>query len=175
MRIGERIQVRAFKSDGTCYRWWCTTVEAVEQDLVVTVSPAGHRVEDISGGWVSQHSIRSYYWLDRCYCLLEVYGPNGELDEIYVNINSPAEIDDAGLRFTDYELDVSRELPRGARIVDEDEFEEAAREYGYSEEFQQACYQTAREAVKLANHWVARGLPAVVAEPFADPDGTTCE
>jgi protein associated with RNAse G/E len=160
MQIGDRIQVRAYKADGTCYRWWDATVEAVESDAVVTITPPGHRVEDIHGGWVSQHAIRSWYWLDRWYCLLEVYAPDGRLEEIYVNVNSPAEIVNAGLRFTDYELDVSRELPQGARIVDEDEFAEAADEYGYSETFQQACYQVAREAVEVANRWVARGMPA---------------
>jgi protein associated with RNAse G/E len=173
MQIGERIRVAAYKSDGTRYRCWYATVEALEPNLIVTISPAGHRVEDTSGGWVSQHSIRSYYWLDRWYCLLEVYAADGTLEEIYVNINSPIQIEDSELKFTDYELDVSRELPCGARIVDEDEFREAAREYGYSEEFQRACYETARQAIELANHWIARGMPSAAAEPVSDPHGPT--
>jgi protein associated with RNAse G/E len=160
MHICERIQIRAYKSDGTCYRSWYARVEAVTTSKVVTVTPAGHRVEGQHEGWTSRHAIRSHYWLDRWYTLLEAYAADGTLEEIYVNINSPVEIEGSGLRFTDYELDVSRELPQDARIVDEDEFLQAAREYGYSEAFQQACYATAREAVDLANRWEAKGMPA---------------
>lgn len=54
------------------------------------------------------------------------------------------------LRFTDYELDVSRRPPHGACIVDEDEFQEAVSKYGYSEEFQRTCYCIAREALQAA-------------------------
>ncbi len=163
MRIGERIQIRAYKSDGTCYRWWYATVEAVTANRIVTVTPAGHPVEGHRGGWTSRYAIRSHFWLDRRYSLLEAYTANGTLEEIYVNINSPVQIEGSELRFTDYELDVSRELPQGARIVDEDEFLEAVRDYGYSEEFQQACYETAKEAIELANRWVAGEMPTVEA------------
>ena len=38
--VGDRIQVRAYKSDGTCYRWWYATVEAVETDRVVVINPS---------------------------------------------------------------------------------------------------------------------------------------
>jgi protein associated with RNAse G/E len=159
MQIGEPIHVRAYKSDSTCYRWWSATVESVTPDQIVVVTPAGHRVEDPSGGWISKHSIRSYYWPGKPYSLLEVYRPDGRLDEIYVNINSPVEIDDDQIRFTDYELDVSRRPPDKARLVDQDEFREAAARYGYSEEFQETCYELARQAQELANRWPAGEMP----------------
>jgi protein associated with RNAse G/E len=160
MQVGERVQVRAHKSDGTCYRWWFATVEAVETDKVVLITPVGHRVEDIGGGWASEHAIRTHYWLDRWYSLMEVYASGGRLDQIYVNISSPVAIGDSQLRFTDYELDVSRKPPQKARIVDEEEFLEAVSKYGYSKEFQQACYQVVREAVQVANSWLAREMPS---------------
>jgi protein associated with RNAse G/E len=160
MQIGDRIRISAYKADGTCYRWWTATVEAVEEDVVVTVNPPGHRVEGSGGGWISRRGIRSYYWLDRWYSLLEAYALDGTLEEIYLNINNPVQIVDSGLRYTDYELDVSRELPQAARIVDEDEFAEAAREHGYSQAFQEHCYEVAREAVEVANRWVAKGMSA---------------
>jgi protein associated with RNAse G/E len=161
MQIGDSVLVRAYKSDGTCYRRWVATVEAIDTDRVVLVTPVGHRVQDISGTLVAEYAIRGYYWPDRWYSLLEVYAPGGELVEIYVNISSPAQIEDSLIEFTDYELDVSRELPHEARIVDQDEFLEAVSEYAYSAEFQRACYRVAQEANGLANHWVAKGMPRV--------------
>jgi protein associated with RNAse G/E len=160
MKIGDRIQVRAYKSDGTCYRWWQATVEAVEMDVLVVVTLAGEQIEGIDGDWTSQNTLRVYYWPDRWYSLLEAYAPDGRLEEVYVNISSPPEIEDGQIRFTDYELDVSRRPPHEARIYDEDEFAEAASQYGYTEEFQEACYRVAREALEIANRWVARGMPA---------------
>jgi protein associated with RNAse G/E len=159
LQVGSQIQVRAYKSDGTCYRWWTGTVEAVEPGLVVVATPAGHRLHTPNGDWTSKWAIRSYYWPDRWYCVLEVYLADGTLVEIYVNINSPVVIDDGTISFTDYELDVSRELPHRARLVDEDEFQQAVLEYGYSAEFQQTCYRIAQEALEVADNWVAKGMP----------------
>jgi protein associated with RNAse G/E len=167
MRIGESVQVRAYKSDGTCYRWWYATVEAVETDRIVVITPVGHRVEDVDGAWTSEYAIRAFYWFKRWYSLLEVYAPDGRLDEVYVNINSPVEIENSQIRFTDYELDISRKPPQGARIVDEEEFREAACRHGYSTEFQQACYEVAREAIEVANHWIARGMPTTLRSDFS--------
>jgi protein associated with RNAse G/E len=67
------------------------------------------------------------------------------------------------MRFIDLELDITLEPPHRARVVDEDEFLEAAARYGYSEAFQQACYEVAREALEVADRWVARGMPATEA------------
>ena len=159
MRIGAQMQVRAYKSDGTCYRWWYATVESVEKDEFVLVTPTGHWIDGIDGGMTSENALRVHYWADRWYCLLEAYTPEGELAEIYVNINSPIEIEDLQVCFTDYELDVIRRPPGEARLEDEDEFQEAAAEYGYSEAFQRACYLVAAVAMDLANGWVGRGLP----------------
>jgi protein associated with RNAse G/E len=161
LKIGDRVQAKAYKSDGTCYRWWSATVEVVHAYKLVLVTPVGHQIEGTDGGWPSENALRVYYWPGKWYSLLEAYAPNGELAEIYVNISSPMEIEDSNLWFTDYELDVRRRPPGEAWLEDEDEFLEAATEYGYSEEFQQACYEVAREALDLANGWVAGGMPTI--------------
>jgi len=161
LRVGDRVQVSAYKSDGTCYRWWTATVETVGPDQLTLVTPVGHPIEDPGGNFVSENALRVFYWPGKWYCLLEAYAPDGELVEVYVNISSPMEIDGLQMRFTDYELDVSRIPPGEAKLMDEDEFQEAAAEYGYPEEFQRACYQVARAALDLANRWVARGMPTI--------------
>jgi protein associated with RNAse G/E len=174
LQVGSQLQVRAYKSDGTCYRWWTATVEAIEQDQVIVATPAGHRLHTPDGDWTSKWAVRSYYWPDRWYSVLEVYRADETLAQIYVNINSPVEISDAQLLYTDYELDVSRELPGQARIVDEDEFQEAALTYGYSPEFQQTCYRVANEALEIANHWVAKGMPTIDARSLGKEQGPLC-
>lgn len=164
MTPGQTIQVSAYKSDGTCYRKWIGVVESVEEDEVVVVTPAGQLVEDVRGNWSADYAIRSYYWSDRHYSLLEVYAPGGELVEIYANIGSPIERLESELRFTDFELDVSRVLPNEARIVDEEEFRKASLTYGYSEDFREMCYAVASEAVGVVNNWAGKGSPEVSAD-----------
>ena len=168
MKPGDCVRVRAYKSDGTCYRWWTATVETAGADELVLVTPVGHLIEDPGDSFVSPNALRVFYWPGKWYSLLEAYTPDGELSEIYVNISSPMEIEGLEMRFTDYELDVSRRQPGEAELLDEDEFEEAAIEYGYSEEFQRLCYEVAREAIDLANRWVARGMPASGANEGSD-------
>ena len=50
LRIGDQMQVSAYKSDGTCYRWWTATVESVAADRLALVTPVGHPIEDPGGG-----------------------------------------------------------------------------------------------------------------------------
>jgi protein associated with RNAse G/E len=129
------------------------TVDRVADGLVVTRSPAGHRIEGAGGGRVGQRHIRAFYWLDRPYNLIEAHEVDGSLHEIFVHIASPARIEGREIRYTDHELDVVRRAGAGPLVVDEEEFAEAAAAYGYSPAFQAACRAAAAEAVRLAAAW----------------------
>jgi protein associated with RNAse G/E len=158
MNIGDAVRVRAFKADGTCYRTWLTMLDVLRDGLVVTFSPPGNWVDDIRGGWISKSAIRAYYWPDKLYSLLEVLSSGEILEEIYVNIQSPIVMIDSEITFTDYELDISRVIAGEAVVVDEDEFLEAVKRYGYPVELQTACFLAAAEALEVANNWIAKGV-----------------
>ena len=161
VKVGEQITGQALKADGTCYRWWQTTVEEVTEEWVVTFSPPGQRVHDINhpeGGWKRTNYLRAFYWFDRFYSLIEVYSPAGELLHIYININSTPIFSPGVMATIDYELDVMYRPPEPPLLVDEDEFAEAVVKYGYSETLQEKCYAAAREGLELATTWQTRGL-----------------
>ncbi|MBE0672492.1 MAG: DUF402 domain-containing protein [Anaerolineales bacterium] len=160
MKAGERIHVQACKTDGTVYRSWHATIESVDADSIVTISPANQPVFDIvRKQYFTKHVLRSYYWHDKYYNLIEVFEPSGELLEIYINVASPPEFNNGELSFKDHELDVSKYPPKPAELVDEDEFTEAIIKYHYSKEFQEKMYAAAREALELAENWKARSFP----------------
>ena len=160
MKNGDIIHVCACKTDGIVYRSWHTTIESVDADSIVTISPAGSSVFNIKGEeYPIRHHYRSYYWFDKFYNLLEIFEPGGELLHIYINVASPPEFKNGMMSFKDHELDVSRYPPKAAELIDEDEFAEAAVKYQYSKEFQEKMYSTAEEAIELANHWKARPVP----------------
>ncbi|RIK40819.1 MAG: hypothetical protein DCC55_13765 [Chloroflexi bacterium] len=154
---GDPLRVRMFRSNAECYRWWETTVEAVDDDSLVTFSPPGNLIHETQGEWRTQGAIRAHYWFARPYVLLEIYGPDGALGGLYVHVSSPALVKNAELYVTDHELDVVKQPGGPAQIVDEVEFIAAAATYGYSAEFQAFCRQIARDALTLVDHWQPSG------------------
>lgn len=169
---GDEITVRVHKADGSVYRWWRATVETVEDASIVAVTPVGNPVHQ-SARWFDRTefpqpwAIRSYYFPGRRHTVLEVYQPDGSLYELYADVCSPIEFIDGELHYADYELDVSKLGDAEARIIDEDEFEEAAGQFDYSEAFRQVCYGVAYEALEIIADWQPRGMPGITG-----PDST---
>jgi protein associated with RNAse G/E len=160
MKAGDKIHVCACKTDGTVYRSWHTMIESVDADSIVTISPAGGMVEDRARIiYQVEHILRSYYWFDKFYNLIEVFDTQGNLVEIYINIASPPEFENGMMSFKDHELDVTRYPSKAAQLIDEDEFAEAAVKYQYTQEFQDRMYAVAEEVLELANTWKARPCP----------------
>ncbi|MDP9313521.1 MAG: DUF402 domain-containing protein [Chloroflexota bacterium] len=159
LQAGDIVTVQSLGADGTCYRWWHATIEQVKANQIITIAPAATPVEGIHGGWIQRYHIRAFYWLDRPYNLLEVYRPDGSVEEVYIHIASPARLQGASIQYTDHELDVVMRPGEAPMVVDEDEFAHAAVQYNYSLDFQATCRQAVVEAVDLAAQWKVRGLP----------------
>lgn len=159
MQIGDKIILRAYKSDGHCYRWHEVIVENIEKNCVTVIGWPGRRVHQPNGGFITPYISRSHLWLDRPIFILELFEQDGTLAEVYANINSPVEVGEDEVTFTDYELDVSWIPGNPIRVVDEDEFEEAVEKFGYSDVFQQQCYQAALDAVDLVEGWSVGAVP----------------
>lgn len=157
LRAGDVIRARALKHDGRPYRWWRTTLHDIDEKGLVTASQIGNLVRQPRSAWRTRSHIRGFFWFDRPQGVLECYGRTGELDELYVNIGTPVRLRAGKLEYTDYELDVSKRPGEAARIVDEDEFVEAAKRYRYSPALQRGVRAAAREGVKLAESWQPRG------------------
>jgi protein associated with RNAse G/E len=163
VKPGDTIWVRIDKADGSPHRWWQTRVEAIEGDCLVTWTVAGspmyHNADRFPKAvYPVQWFIRNYYWSGRRYDLLEVYDLDGQLHELYADVTSPVEVTDDEIRFIDHELDVQMFAGQTPRIVDQDEFAEAAEQYGYSEEFVRESYALAEELLVVLAEWQPRGV-----------------
>ncbi len=157
--VGDTIEVTTLHADGQAYRWWQATVECLDGERIVTFARAGHQMHRPDGAWISRWHVRTHYWTNRPYNLLEVYHSDGQLQEIYINIASPATLEGRRLTFIDHELDVCMVPGEAPRVVDEDEFAVAVGYYGYSPEFQRHAYHAVEEAKLLAEGWQAAGVP----------------
>ena len=155
INAGDLINFRCLHTDGQWYRHWQTTIESVDANTLVTCTPAGSWIEDIQRGMSSlPNKMRNFYWSDKLYNLIEVFGPDDQIVEIYINIASPVRPAGKELHYVDHELDVIKFPGQPARIIDQDEFEAAIELYGYSPEFQAQCWQAAEEALTLAETWL---------------------
>ncbi len=158
MKPGDTIWVRVFKADGRTHRWWQARVEAVRDDCIIAYTDVGnpvyHNVDTFSAPVFPQkHSIRNYYWLGRRHDLLEVYEADGRLHELYADITSPIEVVGGEIHYIDHELDVQMDAGDVPRIVDQDEFAEAAEQFGYADAFMRECYELAEQLIDVLREW----------------------
>ncbi len=73
-----------------------------------------------------------YYWLDRWYNVFRFHRPNGRFRNFYCNINMPPELGDGFLDYVDLDLDLLSDTDGNFRILDEDEYLENSKAFGYS-------------------------------------------
>lgn len=155
LKAGDLATFRCLHADGQWYRRWHSTIESTHETCIVTVDHAGSAYDDVKRGRRTlENAMRGYYWTDRFFNLSEVFDERGNLIEIYINIASPLQTAGDELHYIDYELDVVKFPGKPAHIIDQDEFEEAIRLYGYSAEFQAKCWLAAEEARLLADRWL---------------------
>lgn len=156
MNPGDTISIKAHKADGTCYQWWDATVIELDESHVALRMPKGTPYYDLHKGVrIAKYDCQPIYQFDKPYTCVEIFNESGALVEIYMDICSPPRIVNGEVHYTDYELDVERDMPHPARLVDEDEFAEAVITYGYTPEFQAQCYAAAHEALDVANAYQA--------------------
>lgn len=150
---GQRVRGTYCKSDGKAHRWMQMTVERADANYLILTNPAGEPCEGPKGGWKAAYAGRVHLWTDRPYNLTEVIDNDGRLVQLYVNIASPARLLPGEVQYTDYELDVTKNPGQPAKVEDEDDFQEAIQRYGYTEEFQQSCWQAVAEVLNLVETW----------------------
>jgi hypothetical protein len=73
---------------------------------------------------------------------------------VYVDVTGPVVIDDTVIRSVDLDVDVVRTAAGATLTLDEDEFEEHQRRYGYPAEIVERVKQTARALVRQVSQHV---------------------
>jgi protein associated with RNAse G/E len=149
------ILCKALKSDGSIHRYCEAEMELRTEQGCVVWTRLGTPVYDGQKVLYEQDAhVRTFFVYGARLNLLEIYEPNNQLREIYLNIIAPMEDFDSELLYVDLELDVSKIQDKGpALIVDEDEFEEAIRLYNYGAEVVSGCWTAAKLGQEVANCW----------------------
>ena len=150
------VRVEAFKPDGRCYRHWDGSVEYSSDTGCSIVTEPGTKI--FSGdklGWVQPHFIRTIFSFQHPLNILEVRNPDNSPFEIYVNIATPAIFFESRLTYTDFELDVVRDLTseKPAELIDMEELEEAVLLKQVSEAEATETLEIGNVVLELVNTW----------------------
>jgi len=153
---GSRILLRATKYDGTAH--WIQPFRVVSDDgtLLVTQYRARTPIYTSRGEFRSPYDSRVYFWRDRWYNIFRLSRPGCPLALWYCNITTPPVFDGCQLGYVDLDLDVAVKASGLIELLDEDEFEEHQRKYGYPEDVIAKAEQAARDVTDLARR---RGFP----------------
>lgn len=147
---GARILLRATKFDGAAH--WIQPFQVVSDDgtLLVAQYRARTPIYTSRGEFRSPYDSRVYFWRDRWYNVFRLSRPGCQLALWYCNITTPPTFDGCQLGYVDLDLDVAVRPNGCIQLLDEDEFEEHQRKYGYPVETVEKAEAAAREVMRLA-------------------------
>ncbi|HEY4669461.1 MAG TPA: DUF402 domain-containing protein [Tepidiformaceae bacterium] len=147
---GTRILLRATKYDGTAHWIQPFTVVSDDGTLLVTTYRARTPIYTSRGEFRSPYDSRVYFWRDRWYNVFRLSRPNCPLALWYCNVTTPAVFDGRHLSYVDLDLDVAVRPDGCVELLDEDEFEQHQRTYGYPAEVIARAEDAAHEVSQLA-------------------------
>ena len=131
--MGAKIEIISFKHNGDLHRIWqyATIVRASDNECVL-VNDHANVIDGDGRRWKTKEPAVCYFYKDYWFnaiCMLR----NGSI-YYYCNLSSPYVIDEEGLKYIDYELDVKL-FPSGNKLIlDRDEFEFNQIDYHYPQE-----------------------------------------
>ena len=144
------IIVSVQKYDGTEHRRWTARVAKTIGPLLILNAVFGEEIQhDLLGTIASGTISTEYYWLDRWYNVFRFSDPDQKLKNFYCNINVPPRFDGRVLSYIDLDIDVLVEPDLTYKILDEDDFEENAQHYRYSQEVQSNARAALAELIGL--------------------------
>jgi protein associated with RNAse G/E len=144
------IEVRVYKYDGLLHRTWPAELLRQEGSLIVLDAKFADEVtHDLLGTIASGTLSLEYYWLDRWYNVFRFAEPDGTLRNYYCNVNVPPTFDGETLSYVDLDLDILVEPDLSYRILDVEDFERNAEDYGYSVDVQANARRAVDELVRM--------------------------
>lgn len=154
--VGRRLILRATKYDGSAH--WIQPFRVVSDDgqLLVVEYTARTPIFTSRGEFRSPYDSRVYFWRDRWYNVFRLSKPGCGLALWYCNITTPPNVDGCYIHYVDLDLDVAVRPDGTVSVLDEEEFEENRRRYGYPADVVRQAREAVAEVVALAK---ANGFP----------------
>ena len=127
-----QITINSRKFDGRIRRSWAAGLISQTESLLVAVGRFEMDVEHDDLGLIREGTISfEHFWLKRWYNIFRFHEPDGSLRNYYCNITMPPTFENGVLDYVDLDIDVVVWPDKRLEILDRDDFEKNALEYGY--------------------------------------------
>jgi len=148
MTTSDEITVRVLKYDGTEHRRWEATLTQQDGSLIVLAAEFADEIRHHLLGHIHRGTRTiEYYWLDRWYNIFRFLETDGSTKLFYCNVSMPPTIHNGVLSYIDLDIDVLVQPDWSFQVLDLEEFETNAQQYGYSEQVKTQTHQTLAELI----------------------------
>lgn len=134
------VYIQSYKHDGSLHRTWAKgyVIEANDKRIVAVTNKT--LVSESDGRkWVTREPAICFFYPDKWFNIICMIRKTGI--HYYCNLASPSLYDGEAIKNIDYDLDV-KVSPLGKTVLlDEDEYEEHAREMGYTKELDKVIHR----------------------------------
>ena len=121
------VHLQALKPNGKPHQSWSSNLILESGDWIITHSPYAtpvrHHTKDLI--YVMQHSNLGIFNTKEYYNVFIDFHKDGTFKMLYINVATPAILQNDKITWTDLELDIVRMPGKLAELVDEDEFLDA--------------------------------------------------
>jgi uncharacterized protein len=155
---GRRVRVVSKKYDGSLRDEYETQViEASDETITCFSAPGTPYLDHRVGAWqTAPDGLLELYFPHRWYNVWHICEQMSGLNLMYVNLSTPAVLQDEWLEWVDLDLDYRVHLDGSVERLDEEEFQDNARRFGYPAEVIAQVHAACREIERLL---VARAFP----------------
>ena len=148
MTAPDQITVRVHKYDGAEHRQWNATIAHRQNSLIVLDAEFAADVQhDLLGNISRGTRTIEYYWLDRWYNIFQFLESDGTTKLFYCNVSMPPVISGGVLSYTDLDIDILVQPDWSFRVLDLEEFEANALQFGYPDSVKQQAHATVDELI----------------------------
>ena len=150
INAGDQITVCVLKHDGTEYRRWSGQLAKREGSLIILQAEFEEEVKHQLLGTIPRGTRTiEYYWLDRWYNIFQFLGSAGQTRLFYCNVGRPPVLTAETLSYVDLDIDVLVEADLSYQVLDLEEFEASAVQFGYSGEVRSKAQAALNELIKM--------------------------
>ncbi len=150
MNIGDEITVNSRRYDNTLKKSWKCRITDIESNALILVGEFVDSVTHPDLGIIEAGTISTeYFWLDRWYNIFRFDNPDGTFRNWYCNLCMPPTLGVNVLDYVDLEIDVLIWPDGRFQVLDEDEFAQNSRKFGYSAEVVRNTALALKELLEL--------------------------
>lgn len=147
---GKEIIVQVLKHDGAPHRLWNARVKHREGQLMVLDAEFDVDVSHELMGEIPRGTRTvEYYWLDRWYSVFRFLNSDDSTRLYYCNVNTPPVLDETKLSYIDLDIDILVHPDFSYQVLDLEEFEANAGEYGYSDQEKMQAHAAVDELISM--------------------------